>query len=166
MAEPRQPQTSILITSRGDFRAAITHAFAQAADAGARELFLMDPTFADWPLSEPEVIDSLTRWAEPHRRLTLLAGSFDDLSRRHARWAEWRRHWAHVVECRCNAEIETAKVPTVLLAAEVACVRLLDREHYRGTSSNLRSDLVRARETTDAVLQRSSEAFAVTTLGL
>ncbi len=166
MDEQASPPLDAPITSRGDFRAAVKRALTQAAAAGARQLWLTDPTFTDWPLSEPDVIEQFTRWAEPQRRLVLLAGSFEDLSRRHARWAEWRRHWAHVVECRSNPEVEIDKVPTVLLAANTVCVRLLDREHYRGSTSTAAAALVRARETVDAVLQRSAETFAVTTLGL
>ena len=50
-----------------------------------------------WPLGERSVIESLTRWAGAQRRLTLLALHYDEVSRRHARWAQWRRQWAHVV---------------------------------------------------------------------
>lgn len=159
-------QPNPVITSRGDFQGAIRLAFKQVAEAGVRHVWLLDPNFADWPLSEPAVIEQLSAWAAPHRRLTLVAGNYDDLSRRHARWAEWRRHWSHVVECRHNPEIEVEKIPTLLLASGVTCVQLLDREHFRGSISGAATNLARARESIDAVLQRSSEAFAVTTLGL
>jgi hypothetical protein len=41
-----------------------------------------------------------------------------------------------------------------------------DRIRYRGTVSNRPVDLTESRETVDALLQRSVEAFPVTTLGL
>lgn len=154
------------IATRGEFHAAIRNAFADAANDGARHIWLADPDFDDWPLSEMEVIGNLTRWAESHRKLTLVAESFDAMSRRHTRWAEWRRQWSHVVECRINPELERGQMPTLLLASDLVCVRLLDRVHHRGSISNGKADQIRCREAVDAVLQRSAEAFPVTTLGL
>ena len=114
-------ETDSLITSRGEFHAALKSALAEAATVGCRELWLCDTDFADWPLGELAVVESFAQWAGSHRRLTLIAESFDEVARRHARWNEWRRHWSHIVHCR---------------------------------------------ELIDAVLQRSEEAYPVTTTGL
>jgi len=155
-----------LITSRGEFHAALRSALAEAAAVGCRELWLCDNDFADWPLGERQVVDSLSQWAGSHRRLTLIAGTFDEVARRHARWNEWRRQWSHIVHCRSNAELERGQMPSVLLASELLSVNLVDPVHYRGRFSHDAADGVRCRELIDAVLQRSEEAYPVTTTGL
>lgn len=158
--------TNTLITSRGEFHDALRRAFAEAATAGSRELWLADTDFADWPLSERAVIGHLEHWAASSRRLTLLAQNFDDVARRHARWVEWRRQWSHVVSCRANTELESGAMPTLFLAVGTVSVRLSDQVHHRGRISHDRADEVRCRELIDAVLQRSEETFSATTTGL
>jgi hypothetical protein len=160
--EPR----STLITSRLEFHDALRRAFAEAADAGCREIWLCDDDFADWPLNERGVVEQLTRWAAAHRSLTVVARHFDEVARRHARWVEWRRQWSHIVQCRANNELEAGQMPMLLLAPGAASVRLFDAVHYRGSVSRVAADAVVWREVIDAVLQRSEEAFPATTLGL
>jgi peptidyl-tRNA hydrolase len=154
------------IESRKGFHEAVRNALALAAEHGASEIFLVDPTFQDWPLNERAVIDSLDAWALSRRRLVVFAHSFDELSRRAPRFAEWRRQWSHVVQCRCDPEIEPQDVPTLLLVPGQVAVRVLDPVRFRGTVSTWPADQVASRETVDALLQRSVEAFPVTTLGL
>ncbi len=79
---------------------------------------------------------------------------------------EWRRQWAHVVSCRHDDELEAEQIPTLVFVPGLVTVRLLDRVHYRGTVSTRPIDEVECREQTDALLQRSAEAYPVTTLGL
>jgi peptidyl-tRNA hydrolase len=157
---------TVPITSRGEFHAALRSAFAEAASTGCREIWLCDSDFADWPLSERAVVDNLTQWAQAHRKLTLLAQNFDEIVRRHARWVEWRRQWSHVVECRTNTELEAGQMPTLLLMPGLITVRLVDAVHHRGSVSRAPADAIHGRESLDAVLQRSTEAFPVTTLGI
>jgi len=155
-----------ILTSRGDFQAALKAAFRQAADHGCREIFISDGNFADWPLGDLAVIEDLTRWAYAHRKLTVLAHHFDEFTRRHVRWVEWRRQWSHVVECRAPAEADLAQIPSMLLVPGIVTIRLLDAEHYRASVSSSPAEAIRARDQLDAVLQRSEEAFPVTMLGL
>lgn len=155
-----------LIDSRSGFHDAVRAAFAEAADAGCREIWICDDDFGDWPLNERGVIEQLTRWAQSHRCLTVIARDFDTVSRQHARWVEWRRQWSHVVQCRTNNDLEAGQMPTMLLAPGAASVRLVDRVRYRGSVSRDPADAILWRETIDAVLQRSEEAFPATTLGL
>lgn len=154
------------IGSRAGFLDAVRNAFTLAEQASARELVLVDPDFVDWPLNEPAVIDSLSRWIDSSRVLVVLAHSFDELARRQLRFVEWRRQWAHVVQCRNDPELEAGQIPTLLLIPGHTCIRLLDRVRHRGTVSTRPVDLTDCRETVDALLQRSVEAFPVTTLGL
>jgi hypothetical protein len=155
-----------IITSRSEFLQALREGFALAAEQGCRELLLSDPDFADWPLGEPEVLDHLTRWAFAHRKLTMLGGHFDEVSRRHARFAQWRRQWSHIVECRSPDSDDERDTPTLLLAPGLVTLKLLNRAQYRASWSTDEGDAVRAREHLDALLQRSVEAFPATTLGL
>jgi len=159
-------ETIVPIASRGEFLAALRSAFALARDAGAREIVIVDPSFVDWPLNERAVVDALAGWIGSGRSLTAFAHSFDEFARRHPRFVEWRRQWAHVVHCRTDPEIEAEQVPTLLLAPGMTCVRLLDRIRHRGTVSTRQVDLNEGREAVDALLQRSVEAFPPTTLGL
>ncbi|HET7795130.1 MAG TPA: hypothetical protein VFL64_17235 [Rhizobacter sp.] len=160
------PSTSRILTSRGEFHDALREVFALVAEKGCREVFVADPNFADWPLGERAVIDSLSRWAYAHRKLTLLAEHFDEFPRRHTRWVDWRRQWAHVVECRSLCEEDAGKLSGLFLAPGLVTLRVLDAEHYRASLSFEASDAIRARDNLDALLQRSEEAFPVTTLGL
>lgn len=160
------PEQIAAIGSRNDFHAAVRAALSRAADAGSAEIVLIDPTFADWPLGERAVVESLARWVGSQRRLTLLAFTFDELARRQLRFVEWRRQWSHVVHCRHDGELEAGQIPALLVVPDLVSVRLVDRVRYRGTASSRPLDLTQARETADALLQRSVEAFPVTPLGL
>ena len=82
---------------------------SRGRDAGAREIWLVDEDFADWPLGEREVVEhALPMGALASPALTLIAHSFDEVARGARRFAEWRRQWAHVVECRTDPELEAA----------------------------------------------------------
>lgn len=155
-----------MLTTRGEFIDALRSAFERVAAQGCREVFLSDVDFSAWPLGEVAVIEQLTRWAMAHRKLTLLACHYDDIVRRHPRWVTWRRQWSHVVECRSLDDLEPGAMPSMLLAPGVVTVRLFDAEHYRASVSTEVADALRARELLDALLQRSSEAFPASTLGL
>ena len=155
-----------IITSRSEFHDALRQSFDLVADEGCREVFIADPTFADWPLGERAVIESLTRWAYAHRKLTVLAQNFDEFTRRHPRWVEWRRQWAHVVECRALADDDAGKLAGLFLAPGLVTLRVLDAEHYRASLSFDPADAIRVRDNLDALLQRSEEAFPATNLGL
>jgi len=157
---------SRIITSRSEFHDAVREAFALVADQGCREVFIADPNFADWPLGERAVIESLTRWAYAHRKLTVLAQSFDEFPRRHTRWVTWRRQWTHVVECRALAEADAGQLQGLFLAPGLVTLRVLDPEHYRASLSFDPADAIRVRDNLDALLQRSEEAFPATNLGL
>jgi hypothetical protein len=171
-AEPGEPKAQDdaahrILSSRGECQEAIRQAFAEAARVGCRELWLCDVDYADWPLSERAVIESLSQWAYSHRKLTLLAAGFDEIVRRHARWVDWRRQWSHVVECRTvDEQIEASHIPSLLLAPGVVTMRIFDTVHHRGSISHDPADAIRCRELVDGLFQQSSEAFPSTTLGL
>ena len=154
------------IASRSEFHEAIRAGLAQAADAGASEICLVDPDFEDWPLNERAVVEALGRWAASRRKLVVFAHSFDAMPRSAPRFAEWRRQWSHIVQCRSDPDLEAQQVPTLLLVPGEVSLRLLDPVRYRGVVSGRATDEVETREAIDALLQRSVEAFPPTTLGL
>ena len=156
----------VQIASRADFHGAVLEAIAQAESAKSREILMSDPTFADWPLDDRDIVESLSHWVDSRCTLTLMAHSFDELARRQFRFVAWRQQWSHVVHCRSDPDLAAEQIPSVLLVPGKVVLRLLDRVHYRGTLSSRAVDLNEAREAIDALLQRSAEAFPVTTLGL
>lgn len=160
-----EPRPAVIFDSRSAFRQALREAFALAAERGCRNIWLLDPSFEDWPLDEPEVIESLKRWALPHRRLTLIAHHFDAVARTQPRFVAWRRLWAHVVDCRAWPE-EEGQLPSLWLASSLRAVRLLEPVYFRGTVDEDAGVLLRLAEECDAFSQRSSLAFPADTLGL
>ena len=154
------------IDGLGQCQDALRGALAEAAARGCREMWFCDLDYVAWPLSERSVIESLSAWAYSHRKLTVLAQTFELMPQRHARWVAWRRQWSHIVECRALEELEPGQVPSLLLAPGVVTVRIHDSVHHRGSVSHALDDAVRCREIVDAVSQRSVESFPATTLGL
>jgi len=145
----------------------VRRVLVDAARRGARTLVACDADFAGWPLDDARVLDALTRWAAPGRRLTLFALHYDAFVSLHPRWTAWRRTWSHLVDTRAAAE--AGELPTLLLArgdGHACTLRLVDAKRWRGTLSLRAEDAARARDQIDAISQRSVPAFAPTTLGL
>jgi len=155
-----------LITSASQFQAALRRGFAAIAEQGGREVWICDDDFSDWPLSDREVLDQLTHWAKPHRRLTMIARQFDAVVRRHPRFVDWRRQWSHVMDCR-SPEADIADVlPSMFLAPGVLLVRLSEPRVHRGVVSTEAAEYLRSREQIDAITQRSVASFPAAVLGL
>jgi hypothetical protein len=155
------------ISTRAEFNTALLAALQDAIETNTRELWLVDPDFAAWPLGERAVVDLLTVWAQaPQRRITLIARHFDEMPRRHPRFVQWRRYWSHFVQAYAVAELDPSDVPTLLLAGDGLGVQLIDRVHWRGRWFRDESDWRTWHEVIDALLQRSGDAFPATTLGL
>lgn len=172
--EPDAPQgpmpggRSRSIDGRREFEATFREALsAIAAAPQAREVFLCDADFADWPLGERAVVALFEAWARSHRRLVVIACGFDDLARRHPRWVLWRQNWSHVVDCRLLSDIEPAACPSQLHAPRVCTLRLFDARRHRGAYSEGDERVDQAvRAEFDVLSQRSEPGFPVTTLGL
>ncbi|MFG6466467.1 hypothetical protein [Roseateles sp. BYS87W] len=156
---------------RADFQRLVAELVAWAAEQRVREIRAWDATFAEWPWSQPSVLDSLGRWVGPGRQLHLLALQYDDVQRVHPRFVRWRRDFAHCVTARAvDPELRLESVPEALLLLSSAdlslSLRLFDHHFWRGELSIDRAAWVRHGETYDALVQRSSDSFAPTTLGL
>ncbi|QTD47073.1 hypothetical protein [Ottowia testudinis] len=150
---------------RDTFREHLRVALSVAANRGWSELLLCDADFHDWPLGERAVVESLHAWARRGQRLVMLAKTYDDVPRQHARFVEWRRLWSHKIECRQCREADVSQLPSALWSPHWALQRL-DRVHGNGlcgTDAGRRKTL---REDLDEWLARSSSGFPAYTLGL
>jgi len=166
MTAPAPPALPVIDSRRG-WHAALQWGFTTAMAQGARRIVAVDPSFADWPLDDPALLQALTDWLRlPQRRLVLLAARFDELPRRCPRFNAWRAPWAHAIEGWQAPEELARDLPTLLTCDGAVSVQLIDALHWRG---RVAMDERRARqwcEETDAALQRSERALAVRTLGL
>ena len=148
-----------------EFAQLIRMAFATAASQGWREIIICDSTFEDWPLGERSVAESLNAWAKSGRKLTMVAKSYNEVTRRHARFVTWRRMWAHIVESRAINTVSLDDLPSALWSPEWVFQRvdLVRSTGFSGIEVNRRVVL---KEKLDECLKRSAPAFAAITLGL
>jgi hypothetical protein len=155
------------IDSRGVFVEAVGQALEQALARRARRMLWVDADFVDWPLDDPLLLQRLTDWLRlPQRQLVLLGGDFEPLRRSRSRFLACYRSWSHAIAAFAPAADDVAELPCLLLAERTVLVQVLDKVHWRGWVSTEPASLRLARERTDALLQRSQAALAVTTLGL
>lgn len=152
-------------TGRSDFTEMVRQAFAAAAQQGWREIIVCDPDFADWPLGERAVVQALNDWSKTGRTFTMLARTYDEVLRRHARFVTWRRTWAHIVECRAHTSGPADEMPSALLGLGWVFERL-DLQRCTGVAGYEAARRVALRERLNERLAKSSPAFPATTLGL
>ena len=154
------------VSSRAEFEAAVSWALQAAHTRQARRLWLVDPDFADWPLGQPELLAALQAWLRlPQRRLVLLAGHFNDVPRRHPRFVNWRRDWAHAIEA-WSPPPEMSRLPRLVVDDGPVCLHLFDSLQWRGRASLDAREARRWRDELDVILQQCEPAFPVQTLGL
>lgn len=151
---------------RETFRQRLRLAFAAAAAQGWREWILCDPGFEDWPLGEAAVADALQTWAQGSgQRLIMLAGGYDSVLRQHPRFVQWRRQWAHKIDCRLCSRSDARELPGMLWSPAWTLLRP-EAMPGHGISGSEPQRLSQAREQLDAWLQRARPGFAAVTLGL
>ena len=148
-----------------EFAALVRLSFEAAAAQGWREIILSDDSFEDWPLGERAVAQALNDWSCSGRKLTMLAKNYDGLIRRHARFVNWRRTWAHLIDCRSNTSVSVDDFPSAFWSPSWAFQRL-DLNHCTGISGAEALRRVALKERLDECLRRSSPAFPATTLGI
>lgn len=159
--------TAETIDTREGFRQALLESLDQCGRDGIAHLWLCDPDFSEWPLGQPAVVESLTRWATSRRRLTLVAGRYDQLATRCPRWVAWRRQWSHIVQCLQVLEEHASQVPMLVYGPPSVALRMQDlTRHPRGRRYRSVSDIAACGELVDAISQRAEESFPATTLGL
>lgn len=163
-AEQALPATG-QFTGRQAFAQTVRAALACAAEQGWAELILSDADFADWPLNEPGVAQSLQAWARRGRRFTLLAADYDELRQRHPRFLAWRRTWDHLIDCRLAPGRSASAFPSVLWSP-VWFMHRFDPLHCTltcSTQTEAREDL---RGVLDELLRDSRPGLPASILGL
>jgi hypothetical protein len=150
---------------REAFRQLVRDALACAAREGWREIVLSDATFEDWPLGERAVAESLQAWAKTGRTMVLLARKYDAVARQHARFVQWRVHWAHIVNASACASADPLDLPSALWSPAWTLERR-EPERSIGWCGSEPERRVAVRELLDAWLQKATPAFAASTLGL
>ena len=95
----------------------------------------------------------------------MLAQNYNEVMRRHARFVSWRRAWSHIVECRGSASVSTSDLPSAFWSP-VWVVERLDLARSTGMAGPEAARRLALRERLAEKLQRSSPAFAATTLGI
>ncbi len=147
------------------FQQLVRDALACAAREGWREVILCDASFADWPLGERAVAQSLHDWSKTGRHITLLAKRYDEVVRRHARFVTWRGTWSHIIEARACAAADPLELPSAIWSPGWVMHRL-DPERCNGYSGAEPERRLALRESLTEWLGKSSPAFPATTLGL
>lgn len=150
---------------REAFAALVRTALAQAAAQGWRELLLCDADFADWPLGEAAVVESLHAWARQGQRMTLLACSYDEVLRRHPRFVRWRTTWEHKITAQRCARADPGDLPSVL-SAPTWVLQRLDVARCAGLSGSEPERRVLLHEVVHEWMRRSTPGFPASVLGL
>lgn len=154
------------------FKQTVVATLTSACAAGAKELWLVDPDFAEWPLDDRALLDAMTVWARVRSRtLRMLARQYDEVPRRHPRFTAWRRSFAHVVDCRAAPEVDVSEFPVLVLAqppgvAVSTGVQGGAAPNFRGHVLSQDAEWRTWREIVDAISQRSEPAFPAHSLGL
>jgi len=147
------------------FQQMVRDALACAAHEGWREIVVSDPTFEDWPLGERAVCTSLHAWARPGRHFTMLAVSYGEVVRRHARFVDWRTTWSHLIECRACRSADPQDLPSAMYSP-VWSMRRTDLEHCQGICGDASPQRILQQQAQGEWLRKSSPAFPSSTLGL
>lgn len=155
------------ICSRASAVAALRWGFDFAIAQGARRITCVSPSFAEWPLDDAALLQDLVVWLKrPGRQLVLLAAGFDDVPRALPRFTAWRKPWVHALQTLQAPEEMANALPMLMFDDMAVSVRLQDLDAGLGRASLDRFERHRCLDQVDAILQRSSPAFAVNTLGL
>ena len=126
-------------------------------------LTLVDASFADYPLSDAAVLESLSRWLRlPGRHLRLLGLDFEATTKAHPRLARWRRDWVHRISALTPAEPPAERWPS-LMVRDDAGIEWLDAPHWRARRI---TDLVPVLSWIDACAQRCEASWPLHSLGL
>lgn len=152
-------------SGRTTFVQTIRDALQAAAREGWQELVLCDADFADWPLGERAVVESLQAWARSGRHFRMLATDYTALQRDKARFVVWRRTWDHIIECRLSRDTDALAFPSVILGPAWAMQRI-DRERDVMVCDSAPARRVALRQTVDECRRQSTPGFPASVLGL
>ena len=160
-----EPLASGRFTGREAFEKLVRDAFIHAAREGWQEIILSDASFEGWPLRERPVVDALFAWARSGRQMIMLATSYDEVMRNHARFVSWRKTWGHIIDCRVCRTVAPADIPSAIWSRDWFMHRH-DLTRDIGTCGHDRERSVQLRQILDEKIRVSSPGFPASTLGL
>ena len=164
-ALPGEPLPRGRFSGREAFAQLVRDALDGAAREGWRELILSDASFADWPLRERSVVESLQAWSMSGRRLVMLASRYDEVLRLHPRFVAWRKAWDHIIECRVSRAAVPADFPSAIWSAGWFMHRL-DPLRSNGVCGSDPERGVQLKEFLEEMIRNSAPGFPASTLGL
>ena len=159
------PLPSGRFSGREAFAQLVRDALAMAAHEGWREIILSDASFADWPLRERSVVESLQAWSVSGRRMVMLATSYDEVLRTHPRFVSWRQTWGHIVEGRVCRVAVPADFPSAIWSPGWFMHRL-DPQRSNGVCGSDPERGLQLREFLAEMIRNSAPGFPASTLGL
>lgn len=134
--------------------------------AAAREVWLIDHRFDDWPLDDPQVLAALGAWLrQGGRRLQVLGVDFDATARALPRWVRWRRDWSHAIDA--HRPVEGGLPPALRgLWLDGLGLQRLDAPDWRLCLFTESVQVCAVQREIADFLQRCEPAWPATTLGL
>lgn len=153
------------LQGRHMFAQLVAQALSTAARQGWNRLVLADPDFADWPLGERAVVESLHAWATSGRSLQMIAGDFEPLRQHHPRFVQWRVTWSHLFEARACGRATMSSLPSALWSP-VWTLERLDMTHAVMVASAEPGRRVALGERLRERWDQGTPAFPAVTLGL
>jgi hypothetical protein len=159
------PLPSKRFEGRNEFRQLVRDALACAAREGWREIILSDADFADWPLGERAVAESLEAWSAGGRHVVLLARSYDVVLRQHARFVQWRGRWSHIITAVACPAADRLDLPSALWSPGWVMERR-DIDHSNGYCGSEPERRLLLREAVNEWLLQATPSFPATKLGL
>ncbi len=153
------------LNGRSVFTQAVRDALRAAARESWNELILCDANYADWPLGERAVVESLQAWARGGRRLHMLAMDYAGVARQHARFVKWRQTWDHIIECRVCRSSDALAFPSALWTPAWVMQRI-DPERDVLVCDSAASRRVELRQMLDEWRRDSTPGFPASVLGL
>jgi len=153
------------LAGRVAFADTVRQALASAAARGWAELWLIDDHFADWPLGERAVVQSLQDWARRGRHLRLLAREVQSLRRAHPRFVDWCATWQHLIEVHALRQASPHELPGAIWTPEWTLERL-DPVRFTAVATHASERRVALQERLDEWWKKGQPALAPTTLGL
>lgn len=152
-------------SGRSVFVQTLRDALQAAATEGWKELVLCDADFADWPLGERAVVESLQAWARSGRQFRMLAMDYTALQRDQARFVRWRQTWDHIIECRLSREADALAFPSLILGPAWVMQRI-DRERDVLICDDAPVRRLALRQIADECWRQSTPGFPASVLGL
>lgn len=153
------------LQGRSVFTQALRDALQAAAREGWNELILCDAHYADWPLGERAVVESLQAWSRGGRRFVMLGMDYAGVMRRHARFVKWRQTWDHIIECRVCRSGDALAFPSALWTPAWVMQRI-DSERDVLLCDNAAPQRVELRQLLDEWRRDSTPGFPASVLGL